>query len=83
MPRSREQRIVAAVEDDTAQDLALGEGTLLGLNERGGSGGHIKNIDVLQLVCEAHVHGGSNRLAHLDCEPVIALVVFHAQIIRL
>ena len=52
MSPAREQWIIARVVYDAAENLALGSRTLLRFDEVRRANGHIKNIDVLQMVSQ-------------------------------
>src|SRR5215211_8035329 len=75
LPTAGEQRIVARIKNDATKELAFNERSLLRLNELRGAGGDIKNVDVLQRISQGAVGVSVDWFAHLEHEPVIALVV--------
>ena len=77
-----EQGIVARIKDDLPEELAFNERSLLRLNELTGAAGHIKNVDILQRISQGAVRVNVDWFAQLEHEPVIALVVQGAQVIR-
>src|SRR4051812_1878861 len=61
-----EQRIVARIKDEAAEELAFNGRSFLRLNELGGTRVHVKNVDVLQRIPEGGVHVRVDWLAQLE-----------------
>ena len=82
MSAAGKQGIVARIEHHATEHLAFDERTFLRLNELRGVRVDVKNVDVLHRIAQATVRVCVNWFAHLYGEPVIALVILGAQVIR-
>src|SRR5512132_3718899 len=74
LPAAGEQRIVARIKDEAAEELAFNGRSLLRLNELRGARVYVKDVDVLQHIPEGAVHVRVDWLAQLE---------LGAQVIRL
>src|SRR5205809_4084400 len=79
----RKDGAVAPVEYHTGQDFTLHERARCCLDLWGCAVSYIVNIHVLQAVGHACIHVLVERFAYLDRKPIIALVIFRAQVVCL
>ena len=82
MATAGKQSVIARIKHNAGKNLAFESRARLRLDGVRCAGRHIKNFNVLYRISQSGVHVSIERFPHLDHEPVIALGIFVAQIIR-
>src|SRR5438270_12620259 len=75
LTRPGEERIIASIIDESTGDLALQRMPRLSLDQRRGTGIHVKNIELRQAVTDDPVNEGKQTFARIDGKTVFALIV--------